>query len=120
MELSRTSLSTHSGVSRLPARLLGVRVGGVVRVVLNGSQRGLDPLPRARQVGLAQPRETLATFPERERLLERKAARLEFAHDLHQLVPGLLVAEACQVVGGVATGFAHVALRLTSRCTRPG
>ena len=59
----------------------------------SGRQRRVQPGPGAVQPAAAHLRQLLAALPQRERLLQRRAARLQAADDLDELVPRLLVAE---------------------------
>ena len=65
------------------------------------SPRPAGPAPRRVSTGSAGQR--LAAFPRRQGLLQRQPAGLQTADDVHQLVPGLLVAEVGEV--GVSPGW---------------
>ena len=70
--------------------------------------RRLEPPPCTVEPLLAACGERLAALPQLERLLEARAARLEPGHDGHELVAGLLVAQAREIdgVGSRAGGLA--------------
>ena len=63
----------------------------IYQKALEQKANGVEALTGAVEPVLAGGRERLAALPERERLLERRAARLEAAHDVDQLLTGLLV-----------------------------
>ena len=58
-----------------------------------GGQRLLDLQARSREMLLAAFGQLLASFPELQRGVEVKAALLELAHHLHELVAGFFVSQ---------------------------
>src|SRR5262245_45228415 len=102
--VTRTSSSARlrSGASLSTRSCCGIAVDSVITTPLvfevlvlvtrAGRRRGsLQPGARTVEPGLADPRQLLAASPQAQRLLQRGAAVLQLAHDLDQLVAGLLV-----------------------------
>ena len=90
-----------------------------VVVVLVGGDRGVEPLPGAVEPLLADLRELLAALPQRQRLLEGRAAGLEPADHLDQLLAGLLVGElsrSCVAASGPAGSSSVRSLGSAARC----
>src|SRR6478672_5475128 len=76
--------------------------GSVMRgcsALARGGPRGIEALLRADQPLLAAARERLAPLPERDGLLERRAALLELGDHAHELVARLLVRQRVDAIG---------------------
>ncbi|CAG6394107.1 hypothetical protein SCOCK_240059 [Actinacidiphila cocklensis] len=78
---------------RLRLRAVRVLCRRPVRRLVLRRQRRVQPLAGALQPAPAHLGQFLAALPQRERLLQRGAARLQPAHDVDQLVAGLLVTQ---------------------------